>query len=229
VTATTLAPGVFRIPTRGDGDNAFLVEAEDGLTLIDVGWKSAPSNITSALTDLRRRPSDIRRIIVTHAHPDHVRGLEEMVALTGAEVLIHEADAQWLARGQVPTGGRSGLLGKVIDRAPLLHWAPVQATRTLRDGELVAGLRVIHTPGHTPGHVVLHHLDSGALLVADAVFHRGGLTTGPNALAADPLVREESYRRIPAGASAIGFAHGPPLLRDEAATFTQWLAARSPS
>jgi glyoxylase-like metal-dependent hydrolase (beta-lactamase superfamily II) len=218
-----LAPGILRIPTRGDGDNCFLITDEDGLTLVDVGWKNAPTVIRQALEAKGRSLADIRRIVITHAHPDHVRGLAELVARTDPGVLIHESEASWLAAGRVPSSGRSGAFGRTIDRLPLLHWEPVAATGTVADGAVVGSLRVIHTPGHSPGHIVLQHEPSGAVLVGDAVFHRGELSSGRDALAADPALRDVSSSRMPRGVSAVGFAHGTPLTGDEVSAFNAWL------
>lgn len=218
-----LAPGILRIPTRGDGDNCFLVTEEDGLTLVDVGWKNAPTVIRHAVEANGGTLTGIRRIVITHAHPDHVRGLAELAARTGAEVLIHESEATWLTTGRVPPSGRSGALGRTIDRLPLLHWEPVAPTGTVADGALVGSLRVIHTPGHSPGHIVLQHEPSRALLVGDAVFHSGELSSGRDALAADPALRDTSYSRMPRDISAVGFAHGTPLNGDEVDTFNMWL------
>jgi glyoxylase-like metal-dependent hydrolase (beta-lactamase superfamily II) len=212
-----LVPGILRVPTRGDGDNCFLVTDEHGLTLVDVGWKSAPDVIRQAVEASGRTLADIKRIVITHAHPDHVRGLAELAARTKAEVLVHELDAAWLAAGRVPRAGRSGAFGRTIDRLPLLHWDPVTATRTVADGAHIGPLRVVHTPGHSPGHIVLLHEPSRALLVGDAVFNRGGLSSGHDALAADPGVRDASYARMPRDIAAVGFAHGAPLVGQEAA------------
>ncbi|MEV7155502.1 MBL fold metallo-hydrolase [Streptomyces misionensis] len=78
--------------------------------------------------------TDISRIVITHAHPDHVRGLAELVARTGgADVFIHELEERWLATGRVPRHGRSGALGRAIDHLPLLH----EPTRTLLVGDAV--------------------------------------------------------------------------------------------
>ncbi|MFD4413708.1 MBL fold metallo-hydrolase [Streptomyces sp. NPDC058476] len=100
-----------------------------------------------------------------------------------------------------------------MDRLPRLHWAPLTADRTVSDGDLLDdsdGLRAIHDPGHSPGHIVLFHEPSRAVLMGDAAFNRGKLALGPAALAADPDLRPGSLARIPYDLRAVGFAHGPP-------------------
>jgi glyoxylase-like metal-dependent hydrolase (beta-lactamase superfamily II) len=187
----TIAAGITRVPTsRNDRDNAFLVEGDDGLTLVDVGWAGAPAVLARALAALGRSVGDIRRIVITHAHPDHVRGLAGIRQRTDAEVLIHAADARWLQHGRVPAGGRHSHLGTALDTLPLLHWTPVSPDGAVADGDIIAGgsgLRVIHTPGHTPGHIVLLHEPTRALLTGDAVLNRGAKPRqSPNRLVQRP-------------------------------------------
>jgi glyoxylase-like metal-dependent hydrolase (beta-lactamase superfamily II) len=220
-----LAPGVTRIATS-TRDNAFLIHGDDGFTLVDVGWAKAPGVLLDAVTELGRGPADIRRIVITHAHPDHVQGAAELRRRTGAQILVHAADRAWLEAGRVPAEGRSGVLGRLVDRLPKLHWSPTTADATLADGDLVehsGGLRVIHTPGHTPGHIVLWHEPSATLLMGDAVFHRGRLALGPAALAADPQLRPGSLAHLPDTIDAVGFAHGAPLTGTGIDTFQHFL------
>lgn len=208
-----LAPGVARVATSSR-DNAFLIDGDDGLTLVDVGWASAPGVLLGVVADMGRKPSDIRRVVLTHAHPDHVQGAAGLRRQTGASILIHHADAGWLPEGRVPPEGRSGAFGRLIDRLPKLHWKPFEADATVNDGDMMegsGGLRVIHTPGHSPGHIVLLHEPTRTVLAGDAVFHRGQLNLGPHALAADPAARAVSVARIPGDVKAVGFAHGKPL------------------
>jgi glyoxylase-like metal-dependent hydrolase (beta-lactamase superfamily II) len=216
---------VTRIPTTSR-DNAFLVIGDDGLTLVDVGWASAPKILLGALAEHGHALADLKRIMITHAHPDHVRGLAEFRLHTKAEVLIHPADAAWLRAGRVPVGGRSGRIGAVLDAVPLLHWQPVEPDGELGDGEVVGGLRVIHTPGHSPGHVALLHEDSRTLLVGDAIFHRRPtLETGPAALSHNPTERDASLANVPLDVNAVGFAHGAPLLGAEVDSYRKWLSS----
>lgn len=228
--APALAPGVTRVPTT-KRDNAFLVDGDDGLTLVDVGWAKAPNVLLATLAELGRKPGDIKRIVLTHAHPDHVKGAAELRERTGAQILIHQADAAWLEAGRVPPEGRSAAAGRLIDKLPALHWKPVTPDALLTDGQLIEGsdgLRVVHTPGHTPGHIVLVHEPSRTALLGDAVFHRGELALGPAALAADPQLRAESLTRLPPGITAAGFAHGTPLSGPDISTFHTFLEQLAP-
>ena len=223
-----LADGVTCVPTTSR-DNAFLIEGDDGFTLVDVGWAKAPDALECAVAAVGRTLHDIKRLVLTHAHPDHVQGAAELRRRTGAKVLIHSADAGWLQAGRVPGEGRAGWPGKVIDRVPLLHWTPVTPDALLADGEIVEnsdGLRVIHTPGHSPGHIVLLHEPTGVLLVGDAIVHkRAQVGQGPRSLAADPAERSHSLGRLPADVSAVGFAHGAPLIGPAVGDYTAWLEA----
>jgi glyoxylase-like metal-dependent hydrolase (beta-lactamase superfamily II) len=222
-----LAPGVTRIATS-KRDNAFLVDGDDGFTLVDVGWAKAPGVLLDAVAALGRKPSDIRRVVITHAHPDHVQGAAELRRRTGARILIHDADRAWLEAGRVPAEGRSGTLGRFIDHLPPLHWTPTAPDGTVTDGDLVEGsdgLRVIHTPGHSPGHIVLLHEPSRTVLMGDAAFNRGKLAIGPAALAADPDLRPGSLARIPHDLDAVGFAHGAQLTGSEVDTFQAFLSS----
>lgn len=226
--AQQLAAGIWRVATSAaDRDNAFFVDGDDGITLVDVGWASAPSKLLKALAGLGRATADLKRIVITHAHPDHVRGLAELRRHVTAEALIHAGDADWLGRGRVPAGGRSGVAGTLLDTVPLLHWTPVQPDGHLADGEVITGsngLRVIHTPGHSPGHVVLFHEPTKTLLTGDAVFHRGTAPSqGPAALSHDPSAREQSLRRLPVDVSSVGFAHGAPLIGSDIHRYQAWL------
>ncbi len=223
-----LAPGVAHIPTSKT-DNAFLIDGDDGLTLVDVGRGKAVDLLLRTITELGHDPAELRRIVLTHAHPDHVQGAPELREHTGARVLIHSGDAAWLSAGRVPAGGRSGAGARRFDQLKAAHWTPFTPDATLEDGELIAGsggLRVIHTPGHSPGHIALLHEPTRTVLVGDAIFHTGKLGYGPATFAADPAARATGAARIPADVTAIGFGHGAPLTGSGLDEFRAFLAAQ---
>ena len=167
--------------------------------------------------------------MLTPAHPDHVQGAPALREQTGARILIHTADAAWLSDGRVPTNGRSGAGARRFDQLKAAHWTPFKPDAALEDGELIAGsggLRVIHTPGHSPGHIALLHEPTRTVLVGDALFHTGKLGYGPATFAADPTARATGAARIPANVTAIGFGHGTPLTGPGIDTFQAFRATQ---
>ena len=99
-----LAQNIYRIPTFGDYINTFaLVDADGQVTLIDTGLKSAPKRIIAALAAIGKRPQDVTRIVLTHAHLDHAGGARRLLEETGlGGVSIHEDDAKYARTGRPP-------------------------------------------------------------------------------------------------------------------------------
>lgn len=122
----------------------------------------------------------IRWILNTHGHVDHVMGNSLMKEKTGAEILIHEAEAEYLQKI-----GEFWLRSFHAKRSP-------PADRTLAHGDEVHvgshRWRVLHTPGHTPGGICLHHPETQACLTGDTLFVGSvGRTDGPRASTAEML------------------------------------------
>ena len=122
---------------------SYLITTSDGHILIDTGVQSMPAGIRDSMDKLGFRVEDIKIILSSHAHFDHVQGHAIMKRMTGAQVMALDADADALEAGQ--------------DLSPLGFegWEPVQVDRRLADGESVVlgGVTLTPTlaPGHTPG------------------------------------------------------------------------------
>ena len=141
--------------------NAFMLEEEDGLTLIDAGLRGNERRIWKAVTKIERQPGDLRHVLVTHHHADHVGSLAAIKEASSAEAYVHPLDAPIVA-GEKPRppanrGSITGrMFGRLIERLPMYKPAPATAEHEINDGDELAiggGVRVIHTPGHTAGHV----------------------------------------------------------------------------
>jgi glyoxylase-like metal-dependent hydrolase (beta-lactamase superfamily II) len=220
-----VARGVHQVGLRGA--NVFLIEARDGLVLVDAGLPSSPPRITEAVYSLGRLPQEVRAVVVTHAHRDHVGGLAEMQRRSGAEVWMHPADAALVREGfygRPPQAG-PGRVGRALVRA-LGSWMsqqgqPVVVEHELSDGEELPfdGLRAIHTPGHTPGHVVLLlPRDGGVLFVGDAANNWLRLSLG--SLHEDAAEGRRSLEKLAALEFDVAcFAHGRPLRHGASAAF----------
>jgi glyoxylase-like metal-dependent hydrolase (beta-lactamase superfamily II) len=213
----TLAPGVYRIPTLGDFINSFAFVDDDGqVTLVDCGIARAPRRIVDALAGIGRTPADVTRIVLTHAHLDHAGGAHEMVQRTsapGAE--IHADDVPFALSGRnAPTA--TSTMGRLMSRGPATRFTPFPVVSELVDGQIIdvgGGLRVVHTPGHTPGHVSLLHEASGVLITGDAIFNMASRMRWPIAAACT------SFRQNQQSAHMLGeleydvaaFTHGPEI------------------
>ena len=156
----------------------YLIEDEDGLTIIDAGLPIAPRRILKQLKTMGHRPSDVKRIIITHAHPDHVGGLPGLVKLTGAEVWASEGEAA-VIRGEVPIAPppvRSVPWPQRILRflVPPAKVKPGKVHRILKDGDtldVLGGLQVLSTPGHAPDHLAFWQPERRILIAGDTMMN----------------------------------------------------------
>lgn len=173
-----LAKNLYRVPTMGSGINSFFLIDDDGsITLIDTGTKSAPKKIVAALKSINKDPSDIRKVLFTHSHDDHAGGAAKMIEIIGSpKVFAHESEIQYLESGKNPPRDLTHLAGFFFKFMPEGGFDPIKVAGQFRDQELLpiaGGLQVIHTPGHTPGHVSFLHKPSGTLITGDSVFNFG--------------------------------------------------------
>lgn len=211
--AVQLADGVWRVPTApADLVNSYLLADGDGsLTLVDAGLSNAPGRVLAALEQLGRRPGDVQRILMTHAHLDHAKGLAGVQRATGGRVLAHDVEAPFLRDGTVPPA-QSGL-ARLFNRLPGSGFAAVPVADTFGDGEVLphaGGITVVHTPGHSPGHCSFLLGAHGVLITGDAVFNVRGLRFSPALFCTDvPLSRETAARLGDLDFSVAAFTHGP--------------------
>ncbi|MCW2780205.1 MAG: fold metallo-hydrolase [Marmoricola sp.] len=230
--AIELAPNVWRIPTQGkDYINSFAFVDDDGVTLVDCGLKKAPPKIVAGLAAIGKQPSDVTRIVLTHVHPDHAGGAAEMARRTGAPVLIHQgADRDWAIGGEVIGGtDTSSLSGKIFARLGNGRFEAFQPGPALSDDEVLpvaGGLRVVHTPGHSPGHISLLHEETGTMITGDALFNftfMRGLRISPKFLCSDfAMTRQTAHKLAELDYAVAAFTHGPEITespREQIRTF----------
>lgn len=214
---TELADGLHIIPGLV---NVYLLDLPGGMTLVDTGFPGGVSKILAGIGAIGKRADDLRHILLTHAHPDHVGGAAELRKRTGAQVYAHGIDAPIIEAGGpfrtvVPAPGFRNrivvaLLSRLYERV-----APVSVDHLLGDGTALpfaSDLVAVHIPGHCAGQVALHwRRGQGVLFAADACINRKDMV-----LAAAQEDVDEARRSL---AKLAGlrfemacFGHGPPIM-----------------
>lgn len=204
--------------------NAYLIEGQNGLALVDAGGQGALKGLEARLRSSRFRLMDISHILVTHGHFDHVGGLAEVQAATGAAVWAHRLDAP-VIRGEAPVVRPDPRTLKRFDR-----WAgrlikgpqpPAPAHRELEAGDVLsdlhANLEVIHLPGHSAGQVGFWFPRVRLLLGGDVLTHfvPRRLTLPLASYTADMAEAERSVHKVARlGVATLGLGHGAPLIKN---------------
>jgi glyoxylase-like metal-dependent hydrolase (beta-lactamase superfamily II) len=175
--------GVYQISHRIV--NSFLIDGDEGVTLIDTGLPRLHRTILNALPQIGRSVTDIAAIVLTHSHRDHTGGAAQLKAASGASVYASPVDSAAIRGAEPiptpPVTERLRFLKPLFNMLP--DSEPVDVEHTVAEGgtnDLPTDLRVIDTPGHTPGHVsYLLEREGGLLIVGDAaVAKRGEIKLG---------------------------------------------------
>jgi glyoxylase-like metal-dependent hydrolase (beta-lactamase superfamily II) len=157
---------LFRL-TRFGMINCFLVREVDGFTLVDAGLRGSAGDILNAAS---RLGSPIRRIVLTHAHIDHIGSLDSlMAALPSIELAIGQREARLLAKDLSLDAGEQG---KSLQG---FTGAKSRPNRLLVEGERVGSLQAVSSPGHTPGHMAFLDVRDNALIAGDAFMTQTGV------------------------------------------------------
>jgi glyoxylase-like metal-dependent hydrolase (beta-lactamase superfamily II) len=173
-----IAPRIRRL---GEGlVNSYLVEDGGAVTIVDAGAPAYWDDLPAELATLGRSLTDVRSVVLTHGHSDHIGFAERMRRERGVPVRVHEGDAA-LARGEAPNPARGlgpfrprPLLDFLIwsIRHGMLRLQRIAEVVSFGDGatlDVPGSPRVILVPGHTPGSAALHFPRYDALFVGDAL------------------------------------------------------------
>lgn len=169
-----IARGVFPIPGLRMG-RSYLVEGNDGVALIDTSSADVSARILTAMAEAGHRPGDLRVIVATHYHYDHTGNAAALIERTGAQLCVHADDVPYVdgTTPWMPMRPPFGFLDRFSPNA-----FGLKVDRVLRDGDTLpyaGGLRVIHAPGHTPGHIALHSPSRRVLFAGDSLMNTVGL------------------------------------------------------
>ena len=216
---------VFVVP--GVIANTYILVDEDGLTIIDAGLPRSEKKILKYIASLGKSAEDVKRIILTHSDLDHVGGLAALQKATGARTYASQSEADAIAIGkpsrQITSTGFSlrRIFFALVD--PFFKASPFRVDEILAEGQnlpVLGGLRVVATPGHTPGHISLFAPTLGVLFCGDSmVADESGIHGSRPMVTWDEARAKESARKqAELGASIVCSGHGP-VIRDASGKF----------
>jgi len=198
----------------GVNGNCYLISCGKDWALLDTGLPNNAKKILSYVDGLKIKPSDIKTIIITHAHIDHIGNAATLKKITGAKIAVHQDDADFIAGRKKLVLPSSGIKLKFLlirFLSPFFKAAPVQPDILLNDKDEIAGLKVIHTPGHTPGSICLLDSKRKVLFVGDLIRFMDGEILGPP-ITMDVEQVQKSIGKIAGLAFEIMLSgHGQPL------------------
>lgn len=210
--AEAIGPNVYRI--AAGYVNMYLIAEADGLTLLDAGMPRQAKLVWETIAEIGRQPSDLTRILVTHADYDHVGSLAAIQSATGARVYAGEETAVFLQQGKAPKHlpwPMQFIMNHIIGYEPVA----ADVIEIIKDGDvlpILGGLQVLAAPGHTMDHHAFFSLQQGILFAGDALnTNAGSLQPSRPSITADGTAAQRSAIRLLELASAtIACGHGDP-------------------
>ncbi len=186
-----IAPGVYQLGVSR-ASNCFFIR-EPVPTLIDTSVPGRVGKVAEELLKLGVGLHELRRLILTHYHLDHIGNAQALRRVSGMRVYLHPLDVPYLL-GEKHSGP---LVARAVNglMSSRMRYGPPWPVLPIEDGQLLEGdIQVVHTPGHTPGHVCL--LQGGVLFAGDAFVTGEKFRETPPFFTQDRMRSRESIEKL---------------------------------
>ena len=242
-----IAPGVHCIGQKEGGQvRCFLLDDGRALALIDTLWDTDGHRILEEIKRLGRSATDLKHIVLTHAHRSHLGGLATLKQVSRALVCCHPWEAD------IVQGERRAQPVPILPMRPLSVYyrvyqlqfgaalglgrhPPCPVDRALEDGDQIGPIQVIHAPGHTPGHLAFYWPERRSMFAGDAVVTYPIFSAGWPAFVLNRKQAHASLRRMEQfEPEVIGVGHGNAITEDATErlqtltqqAYQQWMAGQ---
>jgi glyoxylase-like metal-dependent hydrolase (beta-lactamase superfamily II) len=216
-----LSQGIHYVSqSKGGHVHAFLLDDGKGLTLIDALYDSDAGLLLDEIKLMGRQASDLKNIILTHAHRSHIGGVAALKKLSNPTVYSHEWEAG------IIDGSRKATRVTLFPKPPLQAYilqlglalgydnhVPCRVDQSLKDGDHVGPLTIVSTPGHTPGCLSFWWPEMKALFVGDVIVTWPRVEAGWAGLTLDMKQNVQSVGKLSDFGSVeiVGVGHGEPV------------------
>lgn len=217
-----ITEGVYSLgQEKGGHVHAYLLDDGNGLTLIDALYDDDGGLVLEEIRRIGRQPSDLKNIILTHAHRSHIGGVKALKAASNATVYAHQVE------GEILSGARKATRVPIWPKPPrevyklqvglalgLGKHQPCEPDRALKEGDHLGPLTVIATPGHTPGCLSFWWPQKKAIFVGDIVATWPRLEPGWAGLTLDMKENIRSVGKVSevGDIEIVGVGHGEPVV-----------------
>lgn len=191
-----ISENIHRIP--GMVNIYFIVEGND-ISLIDAGMKQGAKKVIAAVTNIGYKPITIKNIFITHSDPDHYGGANIIRELTGAKLQASKIEADAMVSGTSSREIAPKGIWKVVYTlvGSFMKSEPTPIDTIINNNfeiPILGGMKVLHTPGHTPGHISLFLPNERILFAGDSINSLNGKpAANTTATSSDPVRAIESF------------------------------------
>lgn len=217
--------GVNIYPIQLGFDCCYVIQ-DQGTIIIDCGEPKKLNNFLDGIEKASIKPEEVKLILLTHGHWDHIGSAKDIKEATGAQIAMHEKEKDWLENSLKVHPPGVTLWGRIFINIlklfmPLIHIPPARVDVILTNEEFsltgygIPG-KVIYTPGHSSGSVSVL-LDTGEVFVGDLAMNKFPLRLSPGLpIFAEDLnkVKESWKLLLDQGAKTVYPAHGKPFSAD---------------